>query len=264
VPENEQNNISIEKIELAVFHRNLPGNSYNSYSEGRGVCGLVVAISGDSTYIFKDGTKQKIYAGQAALFSDKVAYIVTNKNQSPFVHYTINFTLTQDSFFKSDVLIKPINFTEFSEKCECLLNLWNSGEPMSGLRCMSVLYELIADVLENNLITNIGENAYHTVLPAIHYIDENFSSEISISTLARLCVMSDTNFRRVFKAVCGISPIQYLLNVRIRRAKEFLTHHNYSVADVSRLCGFKDVEHFCRTFKKRTGTTPKQTCRISE
>ena len=259
VPENEQNNISIEKIELAVFHKNFPGNSYNSYSEGRGVCGIVVAISGDSTFIFKDGTEQKIYAGQAALFSDKAKYIVTNKNQLPFEHYTINFTLSPNSSFKSDVLIKPVNFTDFSEKCERLLNLWNSGEPMSGLRCMAVLYELIADVLENNLITNIGENAYHTVLPAIHYIDNNFSSEISISTLSKLRVMSDTNFRRVFKAVCGISPIQYLINVRIRRAKEFL-NNNYSAKEVARLCGFKDVEHFCRTFKKRTGVTPKQGC----
>ena len=256
--ENQKRQISIEKIELAVYRENLPENNYSSYSEGRGVCGLVVAIDGESTYVFKDGTEQKIHAGEAALFSDKVAYIITNKNRSPFVHYTINFTLSPESSFNSDVLIKPVNFTSFSEKCKTLLSLWNSGEPMSNLRCMSVLYELIADILENNLINNIGENAYRTVLPAIHYIDNNFSSEITISHLAKLCVMSNTNFRRVFTAVLGISPIQYLMNVRIRRAKEFLTHYNYSVAEVSRLCGFNDVEHFCRTFKKRTHLTPRQ------
>ena len=94
------------KISLAIF---------TVISDGRGVCGLVVAISGNSTYAFKDGTEQKIYAGHAALFSDKVAYIITNKNQQPFVHNTINFTLSPDASLKTDVLIKPVYFTDFSE-----------------------------------------------------------------------------------------------------------------------------------------------------
>lgn len=121
---------------------------------------------------------------------------------------------------------------------------------------MSVLYELIADMLENNLIDNIGAKTYHSLLPAIQYIDKNYFTEISVSALVKLCVMSNTNFRRIFTALCGVSPIQYLLEVRIRHAKEFLSHQDCSVAEIAQKCGFKDVEHFCRTFKKLTGTTP--------
>ena len=253
--ETEIKRISIKNIELAVYRRKL-GDIYRGYSEGRGVCGLVVAVSGESTFVFKDGTSQKMHGGQAALFSDKVAYVVTSENKSPFVHYTINFTLSADSSFDSDVLIKPINFAEFSEKCDRLVKLWNSGEPMSELRGMGVLYELIADILESDLARNVGTKAYYNILPAIRYIDGNFETEISVDELAKMCAMSNTNFRRVFTAVCGVSPIQYLLNVRIRRAKEFLTEYSLSVSETATLCGFKDVEHFCRTFKKKTGITP--------
>ena len=67
--------------------------------------------------------------------------------------------------------------------------------------------------------------------------------------------MSETNFRRVFQQVMGISPIEYVINTRINRAKELVRHTDLSVSEISSLCGFKDVEHFCRTFKKRTGVS---------
>lgn len=255
---SEQNNISIHKIELAAYRENPPGNEYRSYWEGRGVCGLVVAVSGKSTYIFKDGTTKEIEAGQAALFSDRIAYVISNQGTEYFAHYTINFSLVPGTVFAADMTIKPVNFSAFSSKCADLLRYWHSGAPTARLRCIAVLYELIADVLENNLIVSVGEKNYQTVLPAIHYIDENYASEITLNDLAKLCTMSLTNFRRIFTTVCGISPIQYLLDVRIRRASELLHQSSYSIAEIAQLCGFKDVEYFCRTFKKRKGITASQ------
>ena len=227
-----------------------------SYSEGRGVCGLVVAIEGECTYVFRNGTEMKISTGQAALFSDKIAYTLINRNTVPFAHYTINFHLSPGTELESDILINLVDFADFSKKCNTLLNFWNSRKPSSDLRSIAVLYELIADVLENNIINNVGKRAYRTVLPAIHYIDNNFEKKITIDELSRLCVMSNTNFRRIFTAVCGVSPIQYLLNVRLRRAKDYLSHTKFSVDEIAQKCGFNDVEYFCRIFKKRTRISP--------
>ena len=255
---NEQNDISINKIELAVYRENSPGDEYRNYWNGRGICGIVVAIGGKSTYIFKNGTECEINAGEAALFSENVAYSIINNGSEPFAHYTINFSLAPGSSFVSDMIICPVNFSTFAKKCVTLLQLWCSGAPTARIRCTAVLYELIADVLESNLIDSVGVEMYHMVLPAIHYIDENYNTEITLDKLAKLCVMSKTHFRRVFSSVCGVSPIQYLLGVRIRRAEELLQLSNYTVSEISQICGFKDVEHFCRTFKKRTGITAGQ------
>lgn len=217
-----------------------------------------MAISGKSTYIFRDGTKREITAGEAALFSEKIAYVIVNTGTEPFAHYTVNFSLSSETSLYSNMIIKPINFSSFAKKCEALLHLWRSGAPTARLRCTAVLYELIADVLENNLIDNVGIEMYHMVLPAIRYIDENYHRAITLDQLARLCVMSKTNFRRMFSAVCGASPIQYLLDVRIRRARELLLQSSQTVSEISQLCGFKDVKYFCRIFKQRTGSTAGQ------
>jgi len=255
---SNQNRLSIDKIDLIVHHKNPPKDEFRLYANGRGVCGLVVAISGCSTYIFKDGTEKEISAGEAVLFSDKISYIVKNNGDEPFDHYTVNFSISSNSFFDEDMLIRPFNFSKFLNKCESLFKFWQSGEPSAQLRCMSVLYELIADIMENNLIDAIGYEQYSTILPAIHFIDNNFGSNIDIKSLAKLCIMSETNFRRLFTKVCSKSPIQYLLDVRVSRARELLKQSNKTVEEIAHLTGFKDVEHFCRTYKKRTGITPTQ------
>lgn len=255
---NQRNYVSVNKIDFAVFRETLPGNTYYSYSNGRGICGIAVALKGKATYTFKDGSSRELIAGEAALFSDKISYIITTEADQPFSHYTINFSLTEGYSFPSDLLIKPVDLVPFVKKCERLLELYNSGNPTALLRCTAVLYELIADVLEQNLSESIGSKAYQSVMPAIHYIDTSYSSNITLEFLAKMCAMSETNFRRIFSAVCGISPIQYLIDVRIKHALQYLDEGTLTVAEISVLCGFKDVEYFCRTFKKRIGTTPKK------
>lgn len=255
---NQTNYFSIDKVDFAVFREGIPGNTYRSYSEGRGVCGIAVALKGKATYTFKDGSTREMVAGDAALFSDKISYIIDSESSAPFCHYTINFSLSDGYSFPSDILIKPVDLFPFVKKCEQLLELWNSGKPTAMMRCTAVLYELIADIMEQTLAEKIGAKNYNAVMPAIHHIDENFASNVTLESLAKMCAMSQTNFRRAFSAVCGTSPIQYLIDVRLKHAMAYLNEGILRVAEISSLCGFKDVEHFCRTFKKKTGMTPKE------
>ena len=150
----EKNYVSVNQIEHAGFKKNLAGNIYGSYQNGRNVCGIVVAISGKATYTFKDGTRKELLAGEAALLSDKLSYVVTSESNAPFVHYTINFSLSPGFSFPTNIMIKPVNFNSFVKKCEQLVKFWYSGTPTSKLRCTSVLYELIADMLDQNINSN--------------------------------------------------------------------------------------------------------------
>lgn len=250
-----ENYVSINKIDLVVYGEDDVGHQFVRYANGRGVCGLVAAVGGSLTYTFSDGSKCELCAGETALFSDKVAYVTKNTGTEPFAHYTVNFFLSADSEFEPEIMIKPVNFGTFADKCTNLYSLWNSGRPTAGMRCTAILYELIADMFESNLVDEVGVHRYNMVLPAIEYISQNYAEDITVDFLAKLCAMSNTNFRRVFTAVCGSSPIQYLLDLRLRHATEFLQQSSCTVTEVAQLCGFKDVEHFCRTYKKKNGVT---------
>ncbi len=76
--------------------------------------------------------------------------------------------------------------------------------------------------------------------------------------LAYECNISEVYFRKLFTKHFGISPKQFIIDLRIQRAKQLLSEGVLSVAAISEQCGFSNPYHFCRLFKQRTGITPSE------
>jgi AraC-like DNA-binding protein len=70
--------------------------------------------------------------------------------------------------------------------------------------------------------------------------------------------MSTTSFYRYFKRELGMSPIEFILNEKIKYAKKLLKNPKIHVNEVSYATGFEDSNYFIRLFKKHEGVTPKQ------
>lgn len=93
---------------------------------------------------------------------------------------------------------------------------------------------------------------------AISYINSHITSDLSISSLAKRCAVSETVYRKQFKAITGISPIQYITRLKVEKACELLQEYDMSVNDISDFLGFNDLPYFYRVFKKITGFTPNE------
>src|SRR5246127_3847409 len=70
------------------------------------------------------------------------------------------------------------------------------------------------------------------------FVDANINSDIRLDQLAELCGRSTEYFVRLFKATSGVSPYQYVLNLRIERAKALLAEETLSLAEIALACGF--------------------------
>jgi AraC family transcriptional regulator len=88
------------------------------------------------------------------------------------------------------------------------------------------------------------------------FITANISSDITISELATVARMSNFHFIRAFKDAVGLSPYQYVLSERIRRARGLLSRRDLSIADVALTVGFHDAAQLNRVFRKLVGVTP--------
>lgn len=88
------------------------------------------------------------------------------------------------------------------------------------------------------------------------FVDANIDSDIRLHQLAELCGRSTEYFVRLFKATSGVSPYQYVLNLRIERARALLADENLTLAEIALACGFSHQEHFTRMFRRFTGITP--------
>ena len=92
----------------------------------------------------------------------------------------------------------------------------------------------------------------------VGYIKENISSSISIDYLSNKAYMSKSTFYRTFKRELGLSPQEYILREKIKRAKKLLENPKYKIASICSETGFQDVNYFIRLFKKMEGVTPHQ------
>jgi AraC family transcriptional regulator len=88
------------------------------------------------------------------------------------------------------------------------------------------------------------------------FVEANIETDIRLEMMAGICGRSTEYFVRVFKATAGVSPYQYVLNLRIERAKVLLGVEGASIADVALQCGFSHQEHLTRMFRRFTGVTP--------
>jgi len=97
---------------------------------------------------------------------------------------------------------------------------------------------------------------YHHLQQALRYINNNFSTDISLERVAGTAGISKYHFSRLFKEMTGLTYQSYLNRVRIEQAKKLLNDDALSITDTGYAVGYSDLTHFERIFKKLTGTTP--------
>ena len=83
-----------------------------------------------------------------------------------------------------------------------------------------------------------------------------FSCDLSLQALANESGFSRVHFVRMFRAATGFSPHNYLLNLRLERARELLNNPSLSLIDIALDCGFSSHSHMSRLFHKSVGVTP--------
>lgn len=94
------------------------------------------------------------------------------------------------------------------------------------------------------------------VTQAVQFMAEHFTEVISLQQVADVVNVSRNYFSEIFKRVTGTNFIDYLIALRVNRAKELLTESTLRVYEVAEQSGFNDVKHFSKQFKKIVGLSP--------
>lgn len=100
-----------------------------------------------------------------------------------------------------------------------------------------------------------GIYLYRRIVQAKLFIDNHFADSIDLENIADEAYFSKYHFIRLFKKVYGKTPHQYLIHVRIEKARQFL-RMNKSVTDACYLVGFESVSSFSGLFRRLAGSSP--------
>lgn len=94
------------------------------------------------------------------------------------------------------------------------------------------------------------------IAPALAYINTHYKEDFPIETLAALCGMSQSHFRKTFKALLGVGPLEHLNRTRVLRACSLMRVSEDSILSISGKVGFQSLSSFNRHFMAEMGTTP--------
>lgn len=120
-----------------------------------------------------------------------------------------------------------------------------------------LFYELLEKLLMHRMLSDAGGNPETVIARSVFYIDSHIGDNITVNELAKMCLLSESTFRKLFHAYTGVSPAQYKIRVKIEKAKSILASTpEVSVAEVAESLGFCDVYYFHKLFTSVAGTSP--------
>lgn len=120
-----------------------------------------------------------------------------------------------------------------------------------------ILFYALQEPWAKDFVDNILNNSFISPLSSlINEINNNYHKDITVEWLAKDMNMSWATFYRHFKAFTWYSPIQYLKNLRLNKAKDFIMIYWLSVKETSWKVGYNSVSQFSREFKKYFWHTP--------
>ena len=95
------------------------------------------------------------------------------------------------------------------------------------------------------------------ITKAVSLMDASYDQNICVAGIAQQLGLDRSYFSTLFKQRLGISPRQYLLDLRLEKARELMTAHGQSPAVAAASVGYEDLCHFSRIFKQKYGLSPR-------
>ena len=212
-------------------------------------------------YVCEDGSVLNCEKGSIAYIPHTAKYSVTYlaKNRNYALAQLVAFELTDPErtrFTAADRIIKVCKaedniYQEPFDKAVAMCA--ESSFPYSSFK--SFLYSLITD-LSKSFNKSTSKKEDYILEPCIRYMKSCNYRSVTVTYLADLCHISESCFRRRFKAFFGVTPYDYIINQRIIKAKELLRNNRYTVNEVAELSGFTDSSYFSKAFKSACGVSP--------
>jgi AraC-like DNA-binding protein len=213
----------------------------------------------EAVYTFKDGatfTAEKgsiVYTPMGAEYSVRflgadetefntigIRFLLFDENGDPFVLSDNSEIIAADNANYKSLFLKMDNYSEANIVCIGKIK--------------SVMYDLLFKI--SSYYRTDYTKKFKVISKGITYLEQEEEQILSIKELADMCNVSEAYFRRLFKLLVGVSPRQYVLTLRIQKAKQMLSEGRERVQTIADECGFESGAHFSRTFKKHVGMTP--------
>lgn len=156
------------------------------------------------------------------------------------------------------------NYAKVFELLNDIQLLSASRQLMCGLQSSIIVCNILSSLSQHTIesvasdhLLNSQEMVPNNLKKALRYIRNRYTEPISLENLANHCNLSKQQLIRYFKAAFQVTPVTYITNYKIARAKDLLFNQPHlTIKEISDELGFDNQHYFTRVFVKTTGETP--------
>lgn len=204
-------------------------------------------VSGFGTFV-RQGVTHRVGPGEIFVIPPYLETYYEADPENPWNYIWIGFTTQEElpEFFSQPILNCPGAGELFQEMILCK-NMENGRSAYLS----SCLWKLMALLLEQR------KPVSDYIDKAIHCMHAEYGNGITVLEIAKRLNLDRSYFSTVFSQRMGISPQEYLINLRLTKAAELMIAHGESPTTAALSVGYPDLYHFSKIFKKHFGMSPR-------
>lgn len=219
---------------------------------------LMYIVSGRLKVWLPDGIRTA-EAGDFIIFPPEYKYRYSSSGKVMLSYYFAHFTGSEVEKILDGCFLSP------------LPSLWNAGssdEAALGFGSMLEAYaraDELRDVSLSSALMRIlvalssavrAKNGERPLSRSMTYINSKYTEDISVGELAEMEGLSVSRYNVLFRSINGISPIKYIISLRIKHACTLLSSTDLAVNEIGAAVGYEDNHFFSKLFKKYVGISP--------
>ena len=188
---------------------------------------------------------------------DEIDYLAANNKAKQKVS-------TQENYSNPIIdVIPPVfqseQFEKYKKYFDIILDEFINRKPTSPLTMKAAALEILSNIysdITNPLNIKLSSPHGKVIKETIKYIEKNINQKIKLDELAEIAELSPNYYHKIFTEIMDITPNDYIIEVKLCKAKELLIKTNKKIYEIGDECGYDNVAYFNSIFKKHNDITP--------
>lgn len=214
---------------------------------------LVYCTGGHGSFSFESGTTITYQAGEVVVIPPKTRHANSSHDGFTNIHVTM-----ADPSFPYHTAFRVSDDTDFSMKMA-----FSQAKTyyMTDIKMRELVLNALGDLIASYIIVFRSNMEYSEPVEQIRAaIIRNYSkTDFALDEFIRTMPFHYDYLRKLFKKEIGVSPLEYMTNLRMKSAETLLTAmwtNEYTISEIAQMCGYENSLYFSRVFKKHFGCAP--------
>ncbi|MGN0230011.1 MAG: AraC family transcriptional regulator [Muribaculaceae bacterium] len=241
---------------------------YVQKDNGTDYCMLIYCVAGRGHYCINGCEEHSLEADQYIILPDNMPYRFWADEKDPWTIYWVHFEGNLSRQFVQYPItarnIIPGKTSRLQDRIDVFNEIYSSFSMAYTQEYMVhaslTLYHLLSSFVHLEAFRHYksGQTDQSFAAQVIHYMDENVSRNLSLQDLAKHFKYSPSHFSALFQKETGYSPINYYIQLKVRRACQYVELSQLRFFEIAEMVGFNEPAYFTRIFTKVMGMSPSE------